>query len=217
MKLAKPVPGKRVARRGRPRAFDPDRALDRATAVFWRKGYAGASLADLTRAMRINRPSLYAAFGNKASLFRKVLGRYESRAGYVGDALAAPTAREVAQRLLYGAAENATRPGHPRGCLMVQAAPSSGDKSDSVRRELCSRRSAGEAALRARFERAKVDGDLPRHADAAGLARYVVTVVRGMSVQAASGATRDELCQVADIALQAWPPAEVPVSRGRSS
>src|SRR5579864_399381 len=88
---------------GRPREFDIDQALDRALRVFWRKGYEGASLADLTRAMGINRPSLYAAFGSKEELFRKALDRYaEGPAAYVGEALNEPTARAVAQRLLSG-------------------------------------------------------------------------------------------------------------------
>ena len=141
--------------RGRPRSFDADKALGRALKVFWSKGYEGATLPDLTEAMGINRPSLYAAFGNKESLFRQVLERYESRAGYACDALAAPTARGVAERLLYGAAENTTKPGHPRGCLMVRAALTCGDESASIRRDLCARRDAGEGALRGRFERAQ--------------------------------------------------------------
>ena len=83
---------------GRPRAFDIDKALDRALKVFWRKGFEGASLHDLTRAMGINRPSLYAAFGNKEALFRRALDRYDSGpAGYVHEALEEPTARAVTQ------------------------------------------------------------------------------------------------------------------------
>src|SRR5713226_9446609 len=106
---------------GRPRAFDIDEALDRALNVFWRKGYEGTSLPDLTRAMGINRPSLYAAFGNKSALFSKVLDRYaQGQACHVRDALAEPTARAVAEKLLSGTIDLLTDPGHPHGCLYVQ-------------------------------------------------------------------------------------------------
>ncbi len=93
-------------RMGRPRSFETDKALDRALQVFWRKGYEGASLSDLTKAMGINRPSLYAAFGDKEALFRKALDRYtDGPAAYVREALHQPTARAVAERLLRGAAD----------------------------------------------------------------------------------------------------------------
>src|ERR1700687_5700303 len=106
---------------GRPRSFDSDKALDAAMQVFWRKGYEGASLSDLTDAMGINRPSLYAAFGDKEALFRKALDRYaKGPAAYVREALNQPTAREVAQALLLGTADLLTDPQHPSGCLMVQ-------------------------------------------------------------------------------------------------
>src|SRR5438046_2265573 len=129
--------------RGRPRTFDVDKALDRALRVFWRKGYEGTSLLDLTRAMRINRPSLYAAFGNKEALFRKVIERYvEGPAAYVREALNEPTARAVAERLLSGAIDLLTDPRNPRGCLMVQGALACGEAADSVRRELVAHRAA---------------------------------------------------------------------------
>src|SRR5947207_13461768 len=106
---------------GRPRAFDADKALDKALKVFWRKGYEGASLPDLTAAMGINRPSLYAAFGNKEELFRKVIARYvDGPASFVRKALEAPTARVAAERLLSGAIALVTDPRNPRGCLLVQ-------------------------------------------------------------------------------------------------
>src|SRR5712672_80887 len=109
--------------RGRPRDFDVDEALDRALEVFWRRGYEGASLPDLTAAMGINRPSLYAAFGSKEGLFRRALDRYaEGPAAYVREALDEPTARRVAERLLGGAAERLTDPRNPGGCLVVQGA-----------------------------------------------------------------------------------------------
>lgn len=194
-----------VKRPGRPRGFDAERALERAMQVFWKKGYEGTSLPDLENAMGINRPSLYATFGNKRQLFDKVLDRYVRELAYAWEALEAPTAREVAERLLLGAADMLTRPRHPHGCLMVQGALACGDGSDAVRRELSARRAANEAMLRARFQRARRDRDLPPDASAGDLARFIATVVRGMSVQAAGGATRAQLRRVARTALKAFP------------
>ncbi len=192
--------------RGRPREFDADKALDRALKVFWRKGYEGTSLLDLTRAMGVNRPSLYAAFGNKEALFRKVLDRYaEGPGAYVRAALEEPTARAVTERLLGGAVDLLAAPHGPRGCLMVQGALACGEEADAVRRELTARRAAGEVALRRRFERALAEGDLPAGPGPAHLARFVTTVLWGMAVQAAGGASREELRRVVEIALRAWP------------
>jgi AcrR family transcriptional regulator len=153
------------AQRGRPRAFDPDAALELAMHVFWAKGYEGASLSDLTRAMRINRPSLYAAFGNKEELFRKVLDRYvNGPLAYFGKALAAPKAQDVIEQIFFGAAKAAGDPRLPSGCLifMVQGALAVGDAAGSVRKEAAGRRAAGEVALRRRLHRAKREGDLPK-------------------------------------------------------
>jgi AcrR family transcriptional regulator len=191
---------------GRPRAFDPNAALERAMHVFWAKGYEGASLSDLTRAMRINRPSLYAAFGNKEQLFRKVLDRYvDGPLAYFGKALAAPKARDVVEQIFVGAAEMAGDPRIPAGCLMVQGALAVGDAASSVRKEAAARRIASEVALCRRFRRAKREGDLPKSADPADLARYVMTVLQGMAVQGANGVGRDQLGRVAKMALRAWP------------
>src|ERR1700750_2551236 len=108
---------------GRTRQFDADKALDCALEVFWARGYEGASLPELTKAMGINRPSMYAAFGNKEALFRRALDRYAQGPGrYVTDALNAPTAREAIERLFFGVIDLVTHPRHPRGCLMVQGA-----------------------------------------------------------------------------------------------
>src|ERR1700692_1140561 len=147
---------------GRPRSFDTGKALDRALDVFWRKGYEGASLSDLTKAMGINRPSLYAAFGDKEKLFRKVLDRYaEGPASFSYAALQEPTSRAFIERLLYGTADLLTSQQNPHGCLWVQGALACGNAADSVRRELISRRLGGEAALRQRLKRAITEGDLP--------------------------------------------------------
>jgi AcrR family transcriptional regulator len=174
--------------------------------VFWAKGYEGASLSDLTRAMRINRPSLYAAFGNKEELFRKVLDRYvNGPLAYFGEALAAPKARDVVEQIFFGAARMAGDPRFPPGCLMVQGALAVGNSAGSVRKETAGRRAAGEVALRRRLQRAKREGDLAKNADPAELARYVMTVLRGMAVQGADGASPDQLRRVAQVALRAWP------------
>ena len=191
---------------GRPRAFNADAALDRALQVFWRRGYEGTALSDLTKAMRINRPSLYSAFGNKRALFRKVLDRFAAGpASYVNAALEQPTARGVARHLLYGAAIALTDLRRPHGCLMVQGALSCGDEADPIRQELITRRNAAEAAIRRRLERAKSERDLPRRSSPADLAGYLITVMQGMAVQAASGASRAKLQRVAQAALRAWP------------
>src|SRR5437870_4773708 len=137
------------AQPGRPRAFDPDAALDRAMHVFWAKGYEGASLSNLTRAMRINRPSLYAAFGNKEQLFKKVLDRYmNGPVAYFAKALAAPKARDVVEQIFLGTARMAEDPRVPAGCLMVQGALACG--SASAQKEVAARRAAAEVALRRR-------------------------------------------------------------------
>jgi AcrR family transcriptional regulator len=197
---------KSAKRMGRPRSFDIDRALDRALVVFWRKGYEGASLSDLTKALGVNRPSLYAAFGDKEALFRKVLDRYlEGPAAYTQEALREPTARAVVERLLLGAADLNTARRNPGGCLMVQGALACGEAADSIRQELTACREAGEAAMRRRFERAKSEGDLPANVNPADLARYIATVLYGMAVQAAGGASRSQLQRVVEMAQRTLP------------
>src|SRR5260370_9465267 len=151
---------------GRPRSFETGKALEPAMKVFWCKGYEGASLSDLTKAMGINRPSLYAAFGDKESLFRKVLDRYDSGpAAYVREALNQPTARAVVERLMEGAAQLGAASSNPRGWLLVQIALACGDKAEGIRNDLILRRDAGEKAGRLRLQRAQADGDLAHHAN----------------------------------------------------
>ena len=202
---------------GRPRSFDKDKALDQAMEVFWRKGYEGASLSDLTKAMGINPPSLYAAFGNKEGLLKAALDRYaEQRKGFLRTAFEEPTARKVAECLLRGVADFHTNPDNPPGCLFTQGGLACGDGAEMIPRELASRRAQMEAAVRERFERAKQEGDLPRDADPAALARYLSTVMQGMGVQAAAGTTREQLQQTVNFALAAFPQhARAPRARKR--
>ncbi len=192
-------------RTGRPRSFCKDEALDRAMTVFWRNGYEGASMADLTRTMGINSPSLYACFGSKEGLFKAVLDRYDQRrAEFMEHVLAAPTTAEVAETFLYGVAEFAadTSGKNPPGCLMLQGGISCGDAQ--IPDALAKHRAEKEAMLRARFEQAKQGGDLCENANPAALARYLTAMANGICVQAAAGASGKELREVASLALAGW-------------
>jgi AcrR family transcriptional regulator len=192
--------------RGRPREFEIDAALDAALLLFWRHGYEGTSLAALTDAMGVNVPSLYAAFGNKESLFRKALDRYlQKPASYLPAALEEPSARRAIERLFCGAIDMVMDRRHPDGCLLVHGALASGPGAEPIRKELSLRRAAAEAAVRRRLEQAIADGDLPKTVKASELARFIMTVVWGLSVQAAGGATRAQLEAVVELALRAWP------------
>jgi AcrR family transcriptional regulator len=195
------------ARLGRPRAFDAEAALEKAMAVFWEQGYEGASLANLTNAMGISRKSMYAAFGNKEELFRKALQRYTEGSGaYVVQALQATTAREVAEAFLTGSVRANTQPACPAGCLGVQGALAVGENGRVARDTLAEWRARGQQHLRDRFQRAVEQGDLPADADPELIARYLMTIANGMTVQAAGGAAREDLQRVADAALRNWPP-----------
>ncbi|GHO51252.1 TetR/AcrR family transcriptional regulator [Ktedonospora formicarum] len=191
---------------GRTREFDTDHALDQALRLFWRKGYEGTSLSDLTDAMGITKPSLYAAFGNKEALFHLILDRYvQGPAAYLHEVLGEPTARGVVERFLCSALDAQTDPHTPAGCLLVQGALACGDNAASIKAALIARRKVAELALSQRLEQAQAEGDLPASADPASLARYVSTLSQGMAVQAASGVDREQLLQMIETALQAWP------------
>jgi AcrR family transcriptional regulator len=193
-----------VAPRGRPREFDVDEALSAALRVFWEKGYDGASLTDLTEAMGITRPSLYAAFGNKEALFKQALDLYESeKLAYVGRALDAPTARGVAQRMLEGTIQNVTS--DCPGCLGVIVSVSCGSATSPIQQDIRERAQSSRAALIERLERAIDEGDFTQPVSAEGMTQYLMAVLQGLAVQAGAGASREHLQQVADATLAFWP------------
>src|SRR5271154_1381329 len=190
---------------GRKRQFDIEEALDRALEVFWTRVYEGSTLPKWTKAMGITRPSLYAAFGNKEQLFRKALDRYQTGPmAFLAEALRKPTARAVAEAIFAGFVRMQRDRDKARGCLVVSGALACGEEAETVRRELAQVRQAIVTALRERFERAVQDGDLLVGTDCATLARYTATVLGGLAVQAASGATEKELQLVSALAMQAW-------------
>ncbi|MEP1449124.1 MAG: TetR/AcrR family transcriptional regulator [Paraglaciecola sp.] len=191
---------------GRPRAFDVQVALEKALEVFWEKGFDGASLSDLTSAMGINKPSMYSAFGNKEQLFLKAIEFYKDRpCGFFKPALGQPTAYKVAESMLLGAAKSMADNSHPQGCVMIQGALSCSEAAAGVKEELIKHRQQSEEQLKDRFELAKAQGDLPENVDACNLARYLNTVMQGISIQASSGATEEQLIDVANLALASFP------------
>jgi len=193
--------------RGRPRSFDRDAALERAMRVFWRQGYEATSINDLTQAMDINPPSLYAAFGDKERLFLEAVERYGcGPGGAANDILRGePTAHRAVERLLEKAAHEFTNRSHPPGCMMVAAATTCTAASDHLQSSLADLRASSEAALRARIERGIEEGELPAGTDGRALARFYVTVLQGMSLQARDGASRKSLLATAAAAMRAWP------------
>ncbi len=193
--------------RGRPRAFDKAQALKAALTLFWRHGYEGTSIADLTRAMKISAPSLYAAFGSKEQLYREVLDLYLATHGVpVARALSGPSsARTAVGEMLTAAAGQFTHPALPQGCLVANGALRCAEENRFATRETATLRRLLQDALRQRLARAVNDGELAMDTDTAGLAAFYTSVVQGMSVQAVDGASRRQLIALAEYAMAAWP------------
>jgi AcrR family transcriptional regulator len=206
-----------MAERGRPRGFDRDEALRRAMEVFWEHGYEGTSIGDLTAAMGIRPPSLYAAFGCKEELFREAVAHYEDVEG--GPPLQAlreaPTTREGVEAMLRTNARAYTEPGRPTGCMVVLAATTYTPSTAGIRDFLAEQRRQSTLAVRERLERGQADGDVPLGADTAALAAYVSSVQFGMSLQARDGAGRAALLAVVDAAMAGWEHATRPLAYPR--
>jgi len=200
MKKANGAPA--PAPRGRPRSFDRDAALERAMQVFWRQGYEATSVSDLTRAMDINPPSLYAAFGDKEHLYLAALERYaQGRRESLEQILQqTPSAKQAIERLLLAAADDLTS-ADCRGCMLSTA--QCGD--EHLQSALAERRNAPKRALKERFQRAVREGELPRSTDTGALADFYTTVFQGMAMQARDGAPRKGLVATARAAMRAWP------------
>ncbi|MBF6300831.1 TetR/AcrR family transcriptional regulator [Nocardia amamiensis] len=190
--------------RGRPRSFDQDAALEQAMRLFWARGYEATSISDLTAAMGIGAPSLYAAFGDKKTLFAEAVRSFGARyGGFVTRALAEEeTAEAAVRRILREAATEYTQPDCPRGCLMISA--DANTTNAEIGELLRDKRNRNIDTFAARIQ-ADIDaGVLPRHLDARMLARYVGTVMQGMSQAARDGASRAELERVAELAMRGW-------------
>lgn len=195
-----------MATRGRPRTFDRAEALRRAMEVFWEHGYEATSMTDLTAAMGISSPSLYAAFGCKEDLFREAVAYYNDTLGATATAELRdrPTAREAIAAVLRHHAEVFCDPDNPRGCMIVLAANACGDDARSVREYLADWRLVIERDFSERIERGIAEGDVPSGADAATIAAFYNSVNHGMAIQARDGADTAKLSAIAEAAIAAW-------------
>lgn len=209
--------------RGRPRAFDRDAALAKAGLMFWRLGYEGASIADLTEALGITPQSLYAAFRSKADLYREALDWYQREIGAgSAAALQLPSVFDAFEQALTGAAGEFCWPGRPKGCMISTAVLTCSQENQPIAETVARLRSGALAAYRARLDQAVGDGELRADVDTMALARYLGAVLQGMSVQARDGASAEELTAIARIALgeldrqRAAPPAPRRKARGET-
>ena len=212
--------------RGRPRSFDREAALDCAVEVFWKKGFEGTSLNDLTAAMGINPPSLYSAFGDKEHLFLEAVERYQAKLGPATCSFTdQPTARRAVEQLLTWTAKELCSSCHPRGCMIVLTTTTTAASSKRMQAALAESRAASRERLKARIDQGAREGELPAGTDTGALADFYATVLSGMSLQAREGASRNSLLATAEAAMRAWPrrakraanPAKKKVDRTRSA
>lgn len=205
-------------KRGRPRLLDRNVGLDVAARLFWKRGYEGTSIADLTQAMGVPPPSLYATFGSKEDLYRQALDHISERESKQGlEALQGKMpAYDAIAFYLHDAAARFTEPGRPRGCIVSNAVLQHSEESESVARTVAARRDRAIQAIKARFDRAVAEGELATETDTEALARFYGAVVQGMSAQACDRASRATLKRLADIALSAWPGPRVQRQRPSS-
>lgn len=193
--------------RGRPRAFDRDAALAQATHLFWRKGFEATSIADLTAAMGIGSPSLYAAFGSKEALFVEALRHYADNYDALAWAgfRAAATAHDAMRAFLMDSAVALTgSPGdRPAGCMVTLSSVSCGEHA-TLAELVRAARAMTLGRLEARLRQGVADGELSASLDLHALARFIQTVQSGMSILARDGAGQDELEASAEIAMLGW-------------
>ncbi|MCA0013400.1 TetR/AcrR family transcriptional regulator [Mesorhizobium sp. B292B1B] len=195
-----------MSERGRPRTFDRTAALRRAMEVFWAKGYEGTSISDLTRAMGINSPSLYAAFGSKEALFLEATEFYTQAEGTdIWTALdEAPTARKAIEDFLRQTARAYSQTDRPQGCLITLGALHQDSSRGAICDDLRRRRAENHAALQRRLERGVAEGELPGSFDCGAAATFFATVQHGMSIQARDGASLGALMATVNGAMAAW-------------
>jgi len=196
-----------MGQRGRPKCFDSETALEAAMLLFWERGFEQTSVDEVAAAMEIHTSSLYCTFGDKESLFLASINHYLSGRGRVFDeaVISGKTAREGFLKLFEVSAHELTRPDQPRGCLLWLALPTCSPKYENLQEEMNRLRHASEALWLQRLQEAIEAKELPKHTDIHVLASYFRTTLAGMSLQARSGATKEQLMKIGQLALEVWP------------
>lgn len=192
---------------GRPRLFDREAALEIALDHFWRQGFEATSTTQLTSAMGISQPSLYAAFGSKEQLYREAVGVYLQRHGqFIDKAISehSSTRKAIFQALLMAARQYSDR-AHAPGCMVASAGLQGGVEHAGLHNEMAGLRRNGQRAIHARLEQARRDGELAADTNTQDLAAYFAMVIQGMAVQAIDGASAAALEAMATLAMKAWP------------
>lgn len=192
--------------RGRPRNFNKDEALKMALDLFRRKGFDNTSLDDLTTVLNVKKPSLYAAFGNKEQLFLEVLHAYTSGpTAYFHAVFDEPTTQSLVRTLLVKSIELLFYNESPAGCLVVMSTASVALQKAGIQQKLVAGLQQHQQKLIARFEQAKADGELKPTVDSQRLALYVVTLHKGLSLQAINGSSKQDMLQLVEQVIELWP------------
>ena len=195
-----------MLKKGRPRKFDRNDALEKAMYVFWSKGFENTSMPNLIEAMKINSPSIYAAFGSKEKLFLEAAELYSNTEG--GRIWASmqthPSARKAIERMLEVSVEEFSRADRPNGCMIVLGSLHHEGGNDDIRNALQTRRIQCLSMVHARLIEDVNEGLLPEGPDWQSIAAYYVTLQQGLSIQARDGATREALMAVVKCAMLSW-------------
>jgi AcrR family transcriptional regulator len=205
--------------RGRPQIFDRETVLQAAMKLFWERGYEGTSFDDLTAVMGISPSSFYNAFGSKEQLYKETTDTYlaATRGWFAGTLAEVGDTREAFEKLLTAMADKLTRKDMPPGCMISVAGTQVGPSLSPIRDMMVAHRAQSQAVLRERLERGVREGDLPDGTDVASLAAFYSAVMRGMSVQACDGASRERLLEIAQCAMRAWPQQQARSKQSRKS
>jgi AcrR family transcriptional regulator len=188
---------------GRPIGFDKEAALDAAMRAFWERGYEGTSIAHLALFMGLNPPSIYAAFGDKMTLFQSAAKRYAEGPGqYQAKALREPTLKAVIQALFRNTVEFLNDSGYPSGCMTLTGAMACSVEDEAAKDFLAEIRKQNEAALRARLQQARKSGELGADLNVDDYSRYLSTLLGGLAIQAANGVSKAEMKRIGDMALR---------------